>query len=105
MHKASVSLIALSASLLIPLAAGVFLYHSINHTSQLDCQNVQENLVTQMLNLERGFSEELAQIAVQRASLLVRRQMEFVAGISHELRTLKRADGLWKKTWALGYRR
>ena len=64
MHKTSVSLIALSASLLIPLAAGVFLYHSINHTSQLDCQNVQENLVTQMLNLERGFSEELAQIAV-----------------------------------------
>ncbi|MGH9455566.1 MAG: hypothetical protein ACRD2O_16520, partial [Terriglobia bacterium] len=54
------SFLIFSVSLLILLVAGVFLYTWINRLSRLDRQHDQEDLVAGMVNLERGFSAELA---------------------------------------------
>ncbi|MGH9431087.1 MAG: sensor histidine kinase [Terriglobia bacterium] len=56
------SFIIFSGSLLILLVAGLFLYQWINRLSHLDRQHDQEDLVAGMVNLERGFSAELAEM-------------------------------------------
>jgi signal transduction histidine kinase len=55
------SLVILGVSLLILVVAGVFLYQWINRLSELDRQHDQQDLVAGMVNLERGFSADLAE--------------------------------------------
>ena len=62
--RTRLSLIFIVVSVAILLVAGVFIYRWINRLSQLDRQNDQTNLEAGMMDLERGFSAELAEMVV-----------------------------------------
>ena len=62
--RTHLSLIFLAVTAAILLVAGIFIYRWINRLSQLDRQNDQANLEAGMMNLERGFSTEMAEMVV-----------------------------------------